>query len=259
MTIAYDGTRYSGWQRQAEQDTVQQRLEKALSTIFGGHVGVIGAGRTDAGVHALAQAAHAVLPKEFPYDRLHLAINGNLPDDIAVRSVRAAPEGFHARFCAVGKRYVYRCVTSRVRPAIARGYYNWVRRPVDLAAMRRAGRYLVGRHDFAAFANNPGYERKHGSVRTIRHLHLWRRPWGFDLTVQGDGFLYNMVRAIAGTLVDVGLGRLSERQVHDILVSCDLSRAGATAPACGLYLVRVLYPDELRPAPACFESVEDVC
>ena len=255
MTIAYDGSRYSGWQRQTGQDTVQQQLESAMETIFGQHIVVHGAGRTDAGVHAFGQAAHVVLPKEFEHDRLRLALNGNLPTDIAVRSIRSAPDGFHARFCAAGKRYVYRCVTSRVRPAVARGYYHWIRRPVDLVAMRRAGQHLVGRHDFASFANNPGYERKHGTVRTIQHLHLWERPWGFDLTVQGDGFLYNMVRAIAGTLQDVGTGRLDEGQVQEILASCDRRNASTTAPACGLYLLRVLYPRELRPAPDSFGEV----
>lgn len=249
MTIAYDGTRYAGWQRQTGEDTVQERLEAAMRTIFGAHVAVEGAGRTDAGVHALAQAAHAVLPREFELRDLAMAMNGNLPPDISVRAVRIAPRGFHARFCATGKRYVYRCVVDRIRPAVGAGYFHWVRRPaLDLQAMRRAARHLVGTHDFASFATNPGYLRKHGTVRTIHHLHLVERPWGFDLVVQGSGFLYNMVRAITGTLLMVGYGGLQVDEVAQIRDQRDRRVAGPNAPAQGLYLLRVLYPDVLVPA-----------
>jgi len=250
LTIAYDGTRFGGWQRQANRTSVQEELERAFTVIFGGTVSVEGAGRTDAGVHAFGQAAHAVLPRPLRSGSLLLALNGNLPPDVAVRSVREVPDDFHARFCARGKRYVYRCVVSRVRPAVGRGYYHWVKRPLDLAAMTAAGRHLLGRHDFAAFASNPGYERKHGTVRTLQHLHLCRRPWGFDLAVQGNGFLYNMVRAIAGTLLEVGAGRRSPAAVAEVLASRDRRRAGATAPACGLYLLAVLYPRVRATAPA---------
>jgi len=258
LTIAYDGTRYCGWQRQAGQDTVQQRLEEAFATIFAGPVAVEGAGRTDAGVHALGQAAHAVLPRAFPLDRLVPALNAYLPDTIAVRAVRPVPDGFHARFHAAGKRYVYRCVASRVRPALGRDHFHWVRRSLDLDAMRAAGALLVGRHDFAAFASNPGYVRKRGTVRTVQHLHVKRRPWGFDLAVQGDGFLYNMVRAIAGTLIDVGSGRLRVEDVEGILQSRDRRHGGPTAPACGLYLLRVLYAASLPSAAACADPDDDV-
>ncbi len=258
LKIAYDGTHYSGWQRQLGEATVQQRLEEALVTIFGTRVVVEGAGRTDAGVHAFGQCAHVVLPRPFPVAQLVPALNGNLPDDIAVRSARAAPDGFHARFCAIGKRYAYRCVTSRIRPAVGRGYYHWVKRPLDLDAMREGAKFLVGKHDFAAFATNPGYERKRGTVRTIQSLRIARRTWGFDLVVQGDGFLYNMVRAISGTMIDVGTGRLSPQNVGEILASCDRREAGPTAPACGLYLLRVLYPDPLTPAVACADPDESL-
>lgn len=251
LTIAYDGTNYAGWQRQLGEDTVQGRLEQALATIFGSRVPIEGSGRTDAGVHAFGQAAHLVLPRPFAVQQLVPALNGNLPDDIAVRTARPAPDGFHARFCAIGKRYVYRCVTSPLRPAVGRGYYHWVKRPLDLSAMRRAGRLLLGRHDFASFATNPGYARKRGTVRTLRHLQIVQRSWGFDLAVQGDGFLYNMVRTIAGTLIDVGSGRLEAEHVGEILRSKDRREAGPTAPACGLYLLSVLYPDPLVQAAAC--------
>ena len=258
LTIAYDGTRYGGWQRQANRIAVQEVLEQALRTIFGQRIVVEGAGRTDAGVHAFGQAAHVDLPRPFPPQQLIMALNGNMPDDIAVRAVREVPDGFHARFHAIGKRYVYRCVTSRLRPAVGRGYYHWVKRTLDVAAMSAGGQHLVGCHDFAAFATNPGYQRKRGTVRTIQHLHVSRRSWGFDLTVQGNGFLYNMVRTIAGTLLDVGAGKMPPDAVLEVLQSRDRRRAGATAPAYGLYLLRVLYPSDLNAAvPAVEDDDED--
>jgi tRNA pseudouridine38-40 synthase len=247
LTIAYDGSDYAGWQRQAGFDTVQERLERACAVIFGEPIGVEGASRTDAGVHALRQAACVRLPRQFPPDTLLKALNGNLPRTISVRAVVPVPAEFHARFAALGKRYLYRCATGQVRPALGQHYRHWLPRHVDLAAMRQAARCLLGRHDFASFATNPGYVRKRGTVRTLQRVHLVQRPWGFDLLVQGDGFLYNMVRAIAGTLIDVGLHRYGPERVAEILAARDRSAAGATAPACGLYLVRVLYPRELLP------------
>ncbi len=242
LTVAYDGARFAGWQRQPDRDTVQERLEAALRRIFGELVHVYGAGRTDAGVHALRQGAHVCLPRIMEPGTLLRALNGNLPESIAVVAVRAAPLGFHARFHAIGKRYLYRCYVSRVRPVLGAGYTYWLRRPVDLGAMRRGAAALIGEHDFAAFSTNPGYPRPRGTVRTVSHLHLIRRPRGFDLFVQGNGFLYNMVRTIAGTLIDVGQGRIPAEEIAEILVSTDRRRAGHNAPACGLFLQRVLYP-----------------
>lgn len=242
LTLRYDGTRYAGWQRQAGFTTVQEKIEDALARIFGGHVGIHGAGRTDAGVHALGQAAHVRLPRSFPAVDLPRAINGNLPRDIAVVSVRPVPATFHARFSARGKRYVYRFHVAAIRPVHGTDLFHWVRRPLDVLAMRAAARHLVGEHDFAAFASNPGYQRTRGTVRRVSQVRVVRRPHGIDLAVQGDGFLYNMVRAIAGTLQDVGVGKLRPEQVREILQSRDRSRAGMTAPPGGLFLVRVLYP-----------------
>jgi tRNA pseudouridine38-40 synthase len=166
------------------------------------------------------------------------------------------PPGFHARFHARGKRYLYRFLVDPVRPAVGRGYYHWVRRRLDVAAMRAAAALLRGRHDVASFANNPGYERKHGTVRTMRHLHLRQRGRMLDFWVQGDGFLYNMVRAFAGTLLDVGLGRYGPLHVAEILAARDRRVAGATAPAHALYLVRVLYADDLFAGDACETGVD---
>ncbi len=242
LTIAYDGSRYAGWQRQDGFDTVQGRLEHAVAVLAGEPVVVHGAGRTDAGVHALGQCAHVRLAAAREPAQLLRAINGNLPPDIAVTAVRPVPASFHARFSARGKRYVYRFTVSAIRPVFARGYSCWVRRPLDVGAMRAAAAHLRGSHDFAAFATNPGYPRKRGTVRRIDCVHLIRRPHGLDLFVQGDGFLYNMVRGIAGTLRDVGLGRCSAAGFTEILRRRDRRLAGANLDPGALYLLRVLYP-----------------
>lgn len=248
LTIAYEGTAFHGWQQQDGVRTVQQELVRAFAAIDCPGLHVEGAGRTDAGVHAVGQAAHVVVPRAFPPERLLLALNSNLPDDVAVQAVREAPDGFHARFHARGKRYVYRCLCVGVRPAIGRGLYHWVRRPVDVAAMRAAAVCLAGRHDFASFAANPGYPRRRGTVRVLQHLHLLRHAGGFDLAVQGSGFLYNMVRNIMGSLLEVGYGNHPPGWIAEVLAACDRRRAGPTAPPHGLYLVRVLYADDLSPA-----------
>jgi len=250
LTIAYDGSRYSGWQRQARVETVQGCLEQAFAELAFPNQHVEGASRTDARVHAIGQCAHVILPRPFPAHRLARALNSYLPDDIAVQEVREAPDGFHARYFARGKRYVYRCYVSEVRPAIGRSLYYWVRRPVDLEAMRRGAQYLVGRHDFKAYATNPGYRRKRGTVRTLQRVHLIERPQGFDFAVQGDGFLYNMVRTLTGSLLLVGLGHRSPEWIGEVLESKDRRLAGPTAPAEGLYLTRVLYAPDLSMARA---------
>ncbi|MHC4076962.1 MAG: tRNA pseudouridine(38-40) synthase TruA [Planctomycetota bacterium] len=245
LTVSYNGSRYAGWQRQDGFETVQECLEKALCVLVGETVAVHGAGRTDAGVHALRQSAHVRLPRPFEPEELVRALNGNLPRDIAVTRVREVPADFHARFSARGKRYAYRFLTTAVRPVLGTDLHHWVKRPLDIDAMRRAAGFLRGEHDFASFASNPGYDRTRGTVRRLDHIHLIRRPRGVDLVVQGNGFLYNMVRAIAGTLQQVGLGRHSPEHARVVLAARDRSMAGMTAPPGGLYLVRVLYDREV--------------
>ncbi|MFK7741147.1 MAG: tRNA pseudouridine(38-40) synthase TruA [Planctomycetota bacterium] len=246
LTIAYDGSNYHGWQRQPGVRTVQEELEKGLRRIDC-PVAVHGAGRTDTGVHAFAQCAHIELPRAFPEGRLALAINSNIPEDISVRRAIVAPEGFHARFHARGKRYAYRVICSAEKPAIGRAYFHWSRREVDLEAMRRAAQCLRGKHDFASFATNPGYSRSRGTVRRLSHVHLMRRRNGFDFVVQGSGFLYNMVRNLVGTLLEVGYGNRPPEWLADVLNGCDRRLGGPTAPARGLYLQRVLYAPGYAP------------
>lgn len=245
LTISYHGTAYAGWQRQDGFPSIQQHLEDGLAGIFGEQVAVHGAGRTDAGVHALRQAAHIRIPREMAPGELVRAINGNVPRDIAVTRAQVVPSSFHARFSAAGKRYAYRFANSTIRPVHGADLFHWVRFPMAIDAMREAISYLVGEHDFASFASNPGHPRMRGTVRRITQARVIRRPHGMDLVVQGNGFLYNQVRAIAGTLQQVATGRLPPVRMREILLSKDRSQAGMTAPACGLYLVRVLYPQSV--------------
>ncbi len=246
MTVAYDGTGLHGWQRQRPGlPSVQEHIEATLHVIFGQAVHVEGAGRTDAGVHAFAQMAHADLPRRFPLDALVRALNGRLPRAIAIRGAREIDPGVHARFHAIGKRYGYRFLLGAQRPAVAHGYYHWVRRPLDVGLMRAGAAHLVGEHDFSSFATNPGYVRRRGCVRRIDRIHLFRRRHGIDLVVQGNGFLYNMVRTIAGTLREVGLGRHPPDHVARVLAARDRRHAPATLEAGGLYLLRVIYPRDL--------------
>ena len=239
--IAYDGSKFFGWQRQAGFESVQEALETALESLLGTHAVVHGAGRTDTGVHALGQVAHFHLASELDDDRLRHALNAHLPEGVVVRRLETCADDFHARFHARGKRYAYRVATCRFRPPFGRAYTHWVRDPLDLAAMRRAARELVGRRDFASFAS-AGSPRV-DTVRTVRDVRLCARREWFALVVEGDGFLYNMVRTIAGTLLDVGRGKLQVDDVPRILAARDRRAAAATAPPEGLYLLSVLYDE----------------
>ncbi|MEO0481723.1 MAG: tRNA pseudouridine(38-40) synthase TruA [Planctomycetota bacterium] len=244
LQLAYDGGAFSGWQRQSGFDTVQERLEEAFAAVTGETQSVQGSGRTDAGVHALRQMAHVRLPSAWEPPRLLRAVNAHLPDQVRVRHIREVPSSFHARFSAIGKRYVYRTVVDRVQPVFARQYANWTRYEVDLDRMREAAAILRGEHDFVAFSTTPGYERSRGTVRNLRQLRIVRRSYGFDVFAEANGFLYNMVRTLAGTLIDVGRGRFGPEDVRAMLESKDRRRAGVNAPPEGLYLLRALYSPE---------------
>ena len=251
LTLAYDGTGYAGWQRQAGAETIQALVETALQPLEGRAMTVHGAGRTDAGVHALGQVASVRLTHPIGADALLRALNANLPAAVRVLRVEEAADRFHARFDARGKVYRYRLATGPVAHPLDVRYAWCLTQAVDLGAMQAAGALLEGRHDFAAF-QAAGGAAKASTVRSISQLRIaaerpqdWRRASGdgeiIGIEVRGDGFLRHMVRAIVGTLVEVGHGRCEAGSVTDVLASRSRARAGPTAPARGLFLVRVDY------------------
>ena len=240
FTIAYDGTAYGGWQRQPNADSIQQQIETALTKLVGAPVGVHGSGRTDAGVHARAQVAHATFATRHPPATLLRALNATLPHDISVTNVRRVPAQFHARFSAKGKEYRYQIDTGAV-PDIFRRRYAWQHpRPLDVPAMRRAAKLIVGRHDFAALSANPLREID-STVRTVTKLTITQRGSVVTLAVAANGFLYKMVRSIAGALVKVGEGKLTVAELRQVITGRRRTALVETAPARGLFLWRVRY------------------
>ena len=241
LTLAYRGEDFFGWQRQDPHPTVQLALEDALRKIYGKSFSVAGSGRTDRGVHALGQTASTQLPPIHPPTVLLRALNFHLPPGVRVLSVQKEKPKFHARFSARGKTYQYRIVNSPFLHPLEIGRAWHVPRPLHLPAVRRAARLFVGKHDFASFTSNPGYERE-STVRRLRSIRISRKPGNIlELSFDGDGFLYRMVRNLVGALVKVGHDRLSVADLKKILSA--RSRAGAppTAPAEGLYLLQVRY------------------
>jgi tRNA pseudouridine38-40 synthase len=249
LTLAYDGTDYAGWQVQPDRITVQEVVEKALEKITGSPVRILASGRTDAGVHALGQVASFRSETHLSTDILQRALNGELPPDVAVLDVSEAPQGFHPIRDAICKRYRYIIHDGPVRDVLARRYAWQYRRRLDAESMHEAAGKLAGTHDFAAFQSSGAPRRS--TVRTIFDVSVKRGRGGqsdvVTLEVEADGFLYNMVRAIVGTLVDVGRGARPESWVSQVLASGDRSQAGLTAPPQGLFLVHVTY-DEIGDA-----------
>lgn len=241
LTLAYRGSDFYGWQRQDPHPTVQLALETALKKIFGKSFHVAGSGRTDRGVHAFGQVASCQLPPTHPPETLLRALNFHLPPGVRVLSVVKKKAKFHARFSAKGKTYLYRIVNAPCLHPFEIGRAWHVPRPLDLKLVRQASRLLVGKHDFASFTSNPGYERE-STVRRIRSLRITRKPGSvLEFTFDGDGFLYRMVRNLVGALVKVGHGRLSVADLKKILAARSRSGAPPTAPAEGLYLAQVRY------------------
>lgn len=241
ILVAYDGSRFFGWQRQEGFSSIQQALEEALEGCVGERITVHGSGRTDTGVHALGQTASFHVETRLDDHRLLRALNAHLPDAVVVRALETCREDFHAQKDARGKRYAYAISTAAFRPPFDRERCHWVPGELDVAAMRRAGAQLVGEHDFTALANAGSPRRS--NVRRIRALHVRERHEALCVFVQGDGFLYNMVRTIVGTLIEVGRGKISVEAIPEILSSRDRRLAGPTAPAAGLHLLRVLYDE----------------
>lgn len=247
LIIQYDGSRYNGWQRQGNtQNTIQEKLETILEYLYGEPVELNGSGRTDAGVHALHQVANYRVPRilsRYSCQEIRDYFNEYLPQDIRVLSVEKAPERFHARLNAVGKVYEYRIDVGTVSNIFERKYLYRIEEPLNLDKMQAAAEYLKGTHDFKSFCSNK--HMKKSTVRTIYDITFEIEKGILYIRYHGDGFLYNMVRILTGTLIEVGMGDLLPQQMPSILDGLDRSMAGFTAPAQGLFLVDVYYPEEM--------------
>lgn len=259
LTIEYDGTDFFGWQRQPEVPTVQGTLEEALSAVLGKNVQVSGTSRTDAGVHAYGQRASFSGEFGIPTNRIALAVNNRLAGGvrgkaasgpIRITDVREMPADFHARFDAKGKTYLYKIRNSREPDLFRRNYCYEIASPLDEHAMALAAEQITGTHDFQCFQASGGTERE-TTVRTIYRLEVLRIGEEVLLRVTGDGFLYNMVRIITGTLIEVGMGKRHPLSIESVIHSKDRQNAGHTAPPQGLYLMEVYY--ELRKIPGYYE------
>lgn len=250
LTIEYDGTRFCGWQTQNARSqspkvtpkklkTVQEEIEKAGKKLFGKAINLTGAGRTDSGVHAEAQVANFRVDSSLALRNIKKGLNSYLPDDIAILSADEAEPDFHARFDAKEKLYKYTILNRKVRSPLLKRHAAFVSYDLDISSMRKAARYLVGKKDFKSFQASDKKERN--SVRTITRLDITHRSPVIEIYVQADGFLYNMVRNIVGTLLDVARGRIRPEEIKEILSKKSRPLAGQTAPAKGLCLIRVVY------------------
>lgn len=239
LTLEYEGTAYAGWQRQPKHPTIQAVLEEGLFTITQQHTPVVGAGRTDSGVHALGQVVSFQSDKSLADTQWAPALNSYLPKDISVISSEQVPDDFHARFSAKGKIYEYRITLQSSRPALDRHRAWHFSHPLDIEAMRQAMSGFLGAHDFTSF-RGPRSQTAN-PLCTISHLSLRSESQSITFRIEGDRFLKQMVRAIVGTLVEVGQHKRSPHTMQEILRATDRRTAGRTAPPHGLYLVQVLY------------------
>lgn len=247
LTIEYDGSDFVGWQIQPNGPTIQAAIERAFYQITGETVRVVGSGRTDAGVHARGQVASCCV--ESWSSEAHVlvrALNAHLPDSISIMKVEDAPQGFHAIRDAVSKRYRYQIYLGRPRDVFENRYRWYLHGQIDLDVMQEACGRFVGKHDFASFQAS-GATLKKTTVRTISACDLVvekrveDRGLYFSIEIEADGFLYNMVRNIVGTLIEIGRGKQSPKWIDELFVACDRTQAGPTAPAHGLFLLRVHY------------------
>ncbi|HCC34219.1 MAG TPA: tRNA pseudouridine(38-40) synthase TruA [Ruminococcaceae bacterium] len=239
LSLCFDGTKYHGWQVQKNAVTVQQTVQDAMGRLFGVRPALTGCSRTDAGVHARAFCAHTDIDTEIPAGRIPYALRHYLPPDISAVDCEEASGDFHARYSAKSKEYVYK-IYNRPHPnPFYRGYALHIERPLDTETMNRAAKAFLGRHDFSAFrASGSGVE---DTVRTVFDAGVHREGDIILFTVRADGFLYNMVRIMTGTLLEIAYGKTEPEQIPVMIARGDRSVSGPTAPAHGLYLNRVLY------------------
>lgn len=240
FTVAYDGTRFYGWEHQPNTDmTIQGKLENVLSLMTETTVEVLGAGRTDAGVHAKAMICHAHMDTEMTPEEIRDYMNRYLPDDICVREVRIASDRFHSRYNAIGKTYCYTCYIGETKPVFDRKYVYTPPENPDVEAMKRAASYLMGEHDFASFCSNR--KMKKSTVRIVDKIDIVQEGDYLKLTYHGSGFLQHMVRIMTGTLLEVGFGKRTPESMIELLEAKDRKQAGFTAPPQGLCMMQVDY------------------
>ena len=248
LTVAYDGTNYSGWQIQPNGLAVQEVVENALEKLLKERVQVRSSGRTDAGVHARAMAASFTTCRNLPLQAFVEGANRFLPSDIAIQSARIVPDGFKPITMAHAKQYRYTIINSSVRSPLDRLYSWQVREPLDLTAMKEAAGRFVGSHNFAAFRASNCVAKT--TIRRIDSVQIIRQGSLITVDIIGGGFLKNMVRVMVGTLVDIGKGRFAPPDIDRLLQGGDRKEAGCTAPACGLCLIQVVYPEKFTSQPA---------
>lgn len=241
LEIEYDGRSYCGWQvqRREHKKSIQGAIEKALCRILGEKAHLSGSGRTDAGAHAQAQIANFKTTSKIPLRKLRASLNGLLPEDIAVTKVKEAHPDFHSRFSAKAKLYRYSILNRASYSPLLRSRVYWYRAPLNIELMRKEAKVLLGRHNFKSFQASDKAERD--PVKTIKKIRISKYKGLIHIDIEADGFLYNMVRNIAGTLFEVGRGRFSEGSLEKILRAQDRRLAGPTLPAYGLCLMKVMY------------------
>lgn len=240
-TVAYDGTQFEGWQAQPSGNTIQDLIEKRLAEIFKQRVVIHGSGRTDSGVHARGQVFHFDANWSHGAEKLLQALRPGFPATIQVYTAEEVDDAFHARFSAVGKRYVYQFHEGYANPFETRWYWSIGNRRLDVDRMNEAAQALAGRHDFSAFTANPGEERDDDPVKDLRVLEVERQGPRILLKAEADGFLFRMVRSLAGCLFDVGIGKLTTTDVVKLRDNCIRTHLVQTAPPEGLFLDEVWY------------------
>lgn len=239
LVIEYDGTKYSGWQKQKNSKSIQGTIENTLSEVLKEDIEVIGCSRTDTGVHAKAYVLNFYSITKIPLDKIKYALNNKLPNDIVVLDSMEAPEDFHARYSSKGKVYVYTILNRDMPPAIERNYVYHYPYELNIKLMKEACKYFLGTHDFSAFKNKGSSVKT--SIRTITKLEINNEKDKIKIYISADGFLYNMVRIISGTLILVGEEKLKPEDIDQIIKSKDRNKAGKTAPPQGLCLIKSIY------------------
>ena len=239
LTLEYDGTNYSGWQKQINAITVQQIIEEAIYKVTSNKVETIGSSRTDSGVHAMAYVLNFFIESTIPPEKFKEALNTKLPEDIIIIKSEEVPREFHARYCSLGKKYCYTILNTANKPAIGRNYVGYYKAPLNVELMQEACKFFIGKHDFAAFRNLGSSVKS--TTRVISESYIVKEGNIIKYYISADGFLYNMVRIIVGTLVQVGNGKIRVDEISSIIASKNRRKAGKCAPASGLCLQEVYY------------------